>query len=429
MRKSLLLIVIPALVCCAAHAATFRVEIDYMADTDHSHEPSPLVLDSVIQMFACQGHTLILELDDELDHHDLLVRDPDNCQATLFNYSGTDNSYGAIKDEHFDHSGDSGWHYCIFGHQYEDTECNATTSSGLANGKRNFLVSLGAFCEETASPFQQAATLAHEFGHNLGLSHCGTQNCGDDEAEDYVGPHVTNMPSTMSYRYQLSGVRTRLLDYGLTIEEAPFKEINYSHGRMCTLDEDDLDEGMGTGMIWTDWDCDGVLESSVAQDTSESSSSDPPWCDSTGNRTSVRDYNEWANLEDGASMAFDMRPEVQERLRLRQERLEREPCITARDWAVLEQRLGLRSNGCSRQPSVEPCISARNVYVGGPAFFEIGTCRLPFLGVRKAHDFSPPASVFFLQPGVYDETGVLILHKTGKYFCERKDESGVALIR
>ncbi|MFN0009040.1 MAG: hypothetical protein ACKVXR_14150, partial [Planctomycetota bacterium] len=60
-----LLVLLTAVVLTGnAPAATFRVEIDYMdgGSTGHSHEPSSSVIQAVQQMFACHGHTLIVDV-------------------------------------------------------------------------------------------------------------------------------------------------------------------------------------------------------------------------------------------------------------------------------------------------------------------------------------------------------------------------------
>src|SRR5262245_8346012 len=256
--------------CLAApsRADTFKIEIDYMVGAGHSHMPSTTVINAVVQMFACQGHTLIIEVDDVLPHYQVLQAPPEDCNGPpwgdFFAYAGETASFGALKALFFDHSHADGWHYCIFAHQYESYDgglgqCVPSGSSGLAEVPGwNFIVSLGGFVNGVGTEFDRAATLAHEFGHNLGLSHCTTANCEDDPDDpSWTGPLMPNLASVMSYRYQLAGVRANMLFRHLAPEQALLKNIDYSQGRMCPLNENSLDEFLGTDMTWNDWNCSG----------------------------------------------------------------------------------------------------------------------------------------------------------------------------
>ncbi|MEE9296172.1 MAG: hypothetical protein V3W34_14595 [Phycisphaerae bacterium] len=430
-----------------AAADTFRIEIDYMgigpnedpdqdpcqgvlADT-HDHQPSQLVLDAVIQMFACQGHTLIIDLNtanNVIPHWCVLAADPNADCGNFFTYQSkaVPNTFAKFKAANFDHAGDpEPWHYCIFGHRQEvsdgDAEptCIPTGSSGRADGGQNFVVTLGGKGpDNTGSEYFQAATIAHEFGHNLGLSHCGIMNCANSSDPDYVGPFVPNMPSTMSYRYQLFGLKTRMLFFGLTFDEALFKELDYSHGRMCGLNELDLDEVRGTTMMSVDWDCFGGLENSVIQDINGGGSG---WCDADFKYTWQWDYPEWSNLVDGAVLVQRGRPE--DLLELERRKANQVPCIDVAEWEEISNELGLRGGGPTLE--IEPCISGKNVYIGPTPFESLGTCLQAFTSVQTAHDSSPSNSVFYLVPGTYDEVGSVVLNKRGKYFCK----TGAAEIR
>ncbi|UCE18684.1 MAG: hypothetical protein JSV84_17875 [Gemmatimonadota bacterium] len=421
-------------------ADTFQVEIDYMVggSPSHSHKPSQLVLDAVIQMFACQGHTLVIDLDDQVPHYEELVPEPVTC-GSFWSYTGVDSTVASMRDAYFDHAGVSGWHYCIFAHQYRKCnatnkagdciDCSITGSSGRANGGNLFIVTLGNFDGQTGTEYQQAATFAHELGHNLGLSHCGSQYCGSiEDSSVYVGPYPPNMPSIMSYRYQLKGLRTTMIcsTFGLTIEDALFKDIDFSHGRMCPLNENNLDELVGTGMVWTDWNCDGTLQTGVVQDINGDGSG---WCTSLGNKTFLYDYDEWSNLEDGSQLLAQNTEKSREILAYRQRMLDLEPCISAEEWKVVTKESAHHGDCSDPVLTVEPCINGENVYISTFSRLQMGTCTFPYASVQTAHDFSPSGSVFFFAPGTYNETGTVILSKPGKYFCERKDGSGKAVIR
>lgn len=415
-----------------ARAETMRIEIDYMVggSPNHSHQPSQAVLDAVVQMFACQGHTLIIEVSNSVTHYNVLQRNPAgtgcaDCNAAFFSYSGESASFGSIKNANFDHAGDSpAWHYCIFAHQYEDSCCSTTTSSGLAEGSSDdFIVSLGAFSNNVGTEFDQAATLAHEFGHNLGLSHCGSMYCGGDTGDpDYVGPYVPNMPSVMSYRYQLAGVKSNMLFNGLTFDLALFKNIDYSHGRMCTLNENSLSEIAGTQMVSTDFDCDGTIEGGVVvQDLNGGNSG---WCSASGNRTSLFDYNEWLNLDDPLSGEGGGEGGGNGLVELPQIAPIEYSCITAEEATEVAEEIMMRGGGTQPALATESCISGENVYVGTLFIVEAGTCVLPYDSIIQAHNAMPNNSRFYIKPGTYNETNNSLLNKPGYYFCN----TGTAII-
>ncbi len=383
-----------------AGAATFRIEIDWMANANHSHRPSQAVIDAVVQMFACRGHTLIIDLDEQIPHYNVLRRNPEDCDASLFSYDGSADSFGALRDEYFDNGGD--WHYCIFAHQYENSSCNTTGSSGLGQRPgRYFIVTLGGFDGQTGTPFEQAATLAHEFGHNLGLTHCGDDDCVGTDDDTNEGNYNPILPSIMSYRYQLAGVRTNLLCNGLAPPESLFKEIDYSDGRMCSLRESSLNEVAGTYMASVDWDCSGTLTSGVQRDVSNDRDG---WCSGNGAITRIDDKGEWSTVSSAALQLDTAEPQEEE-------------CITAAEWEMVQAEL-IALGGCP-QPilQVEPCVPGRHVFIGPPTFITTGSCNIPFGDASSAQEFSPNQSVYFFKPGTYNETGLITLDKPGIWMC------------
>ena len=391
-----------------APADTFRIEIDWMgADTDgHDHRPEQIVLDAVIQMFACQGHTLIIDLSNEVPHMDFLTGDPNADCGSFWTYTGATNTYRNIRNANRDRG--AGWHYCIFAHQYRidpdddnpNSGCGNTTSSGRANGGDCLIITLGGFGGQTGTLFEQAATLAHEFGHNLGLGHAGSMDSG------ITTPYVQNLPSVMSYTYQLGGVKTTLGELGFAPDYALFKDIDYSFGRMCSLNENALIETRGTLMQRVDFNCDddtsdvGVLQDLGFRGAGFGSSA--PWCgEADESRTTLVDYNEWANLVDGAGMRSI--PEN-----------DGPTCITAEEWELVRATMGMRGGP---PLVVEPCIGGRNCYLGPLFVTESGTCTLPYDSAQQAHAAMPAGSVFYLTPMTYDESGTTLLNRRGVWSC------------
>ena len=178
----------------------------------------------------------------------------------------------------------------------------------------DFLVTLGGWGLQKDSwtlANYQAATIMHELGHTLGLRHGGN----DDEVAK------PNYFSTMNYLYQISGLPTltgnsfnQRYYYWLTNYQGasaagyssakPFPEsllddgpqsasfrIDYSDGSGQPIDENALNEsaligrGAQTGSF-ADWNGNGVQDSAIyARDINQS-----------GNASTLRDYNDWANL-------------------------------------------------------------------------------------------------------------------------------------
>ncbi len=375
-----------------AAADTFNIEIDYMIDSSvgnpHSHIPTQTEIDAVVQMFACQGHTLNIVVDDQITHYDVLQLDPDNSN-NFFGYSGTADSYGRLKSNNFDHAG-GGWHYAIFGHQYEwtDDDGNYIDSGSSGLGERNgddFVVTLGTFGGSTGSPFTKAATLAHEFGHNLGLSHCGGPNCSSIEANSPI------LPSIMSYNYQLEGVRNGLVCNGLIPESAAdlFKEIDFSGGRMATLQESALNEALGTTFRSVDWNCSGSVSGTVSQDLSTNG---PTWCANTGDLNLIGDYDEWSLIVDSAKLKSADELKNTEVI----------ACMTFNESKSMQKKAW-----CPQPPLVtESCVTAQVYFVDGSGTWNgTGTWKDPVNTVANAQANAPAGSALVLFPGTFNEGG------------------------
>ena len=379
-----------------AAATVMNIEIDYMDSTaagGHSHRPQPDEIAAVVQMFACHGITLNVVVDQAIPHSDVMWVNPAN--GKFFDYSGVTNSFAYLRFHYFGHAGLAGWHYCIFGHEYAaDTSQKASGSSGLAQSPgANFVVTLGSFTSQIGTPFDRAATLAHEFGHNLGLGH-GT-----------VGNYQPNKPSIMSYFYQLSGVRSALIARGLTTTAASlFKEMDYSDGGMCVLNEAALDEPFGSGMVSVDWNCNNLISGVVSTSIDDGRS----WCGTTNaDRNILPDVNEWAVIHDTTQTM------------LRNERFQpvEVSCITAQDSKQYRTAFGPKG----LQPALvsEPCVSANMFYLTpGATASGDGRCADPFTGLGLAQSAATDGSHLFCLPGTYTlDAGPLVLNKPMTIFC------------
>jgi hypothetical protein len=123
-------------------------------------------------------------------------------------------------------------HYALFGHALGATTPFSTPEAGSISGIADhpggdILVTLGlwrsdnAAFDQVGTMLQQAGTLMHELGHNLGLSHGGwsdTPNC------------MPNYASVMNYLYQVAGLT----------DAKGNENIDYSYGLLLPLFENAL---------------------------------------------------------------------------------------------------------------------------------------------------------------------------------------------
>jgi len=205
------------------------------------------------------------------------------------------------------------FHYVVMGSsQKSDGKCG---SSGLGEtGGNDFIITLGNCGFKTAAGVDlnklinfQAATMMHEFGHNLGLDH------GGNESNNYK----PNYYSIMNYMYQLSGLsanpsgtqaanRFYLTNSGYAkassvslcnIDNSPCGNsfiMDYSNGSSIDLDENNLNESLNIGRgavagAYADWD------NSNSQ-TSGKFAFNIHNPDTTTSLRVLKDYNDWDNL-------------------------------------------------------------------------------------------------------------------------------------
>ncbi|HED65474.1 MAG TPA: hypothetical protein ENJ09_07950 [Planctomycetes bacterium] len=383
-------------------AQQINVEIDYMVDSDHSHMPSSMEIAAVVDMFARQGYALNVVVDDAIPHTDILRCNNPGSGNFFTCTSRTYTTFKEIKDSFFD-SPSSGWHYCVFGHQYDDG--NGTSSSGIAElGGNDLLVTLGDFSGMTGTPFDRAATFAHELGHNLGLRHF-SPNSGP-----VVGNYAPNYASVMSYQYQLRGVKSQMECLGLVDQDHLFRDLDYSSGLLPGLLESTLAEKLGVGIHKVDWDCDGALDlSSVAQDLDNAA----PWCASTSLPIGfLSDYNDWANIQSNADSPQVINDLVE---------LETITCITAEEARDLQAASPdsfsdptLCTGGSSPTLSIPPWPTGRMIWVDPNATAPgLGTGDSPYTSLSFAVSAAPPGSVLYLQPGTYtNQSGSILMDQS-----------------
>lgn len=113
-------------------------------------------------------------------------------------------------------------HYMLIGYQYD-----GGSSSGISRGipAHDYLVTLGLWFPTYGTQLQQAGTILHELGHNLGLQH------GGPDSQNYK----PNYLSVMSYRYQVDGLFRDGVD-GV---------VDYSRLQLAAVNESSLLESAG----------------------------------------------------------------------------------------------------------------------------------------------------------------------------------------
>jgi len=122
------------------------------------------------------------------------------------------------------------FHYVLFGHHFAENIGSSGYSEVIGN---DIFISLGSFAGGVGTTDQQAGTLMHELGHNLGLLH-GGPDIRDDNVElpfrlDNCKP---NYLSVMSYSRQFE-------------ESLPGRALDFSQQALDPLDELRLDENLG----------------------------------------------------------------------------------------------------------------------------------------------------------------------------------------
>lgn len=370
-----------------------NIEIDYMQQGLHSHEPNQAVLDAVVDMFACQGIQMNLVVSQAIPHVNIIqCDDPDNDNFWDCRHA---NSFSTMKTAFAQTNQTPGWHYCIIGHFYDSGD--GIDSSGKAEIDGNdLIVTLGGGNDGTGTDFQVAATLVHELGHNLGLGHVSPNTTGA------TGEYSPNYASLMAYQYQLSGVATKMECLGLVGNVHRLKDLDYSSGRMPRLDEGALRESRGVGIHGVDWNCNGSFDSGTVMRDLDG---DEDWCAAPSGSSVLDDYDDWANIRDTTgdpAVFLDLTAH------------DSETCASIRSAlpppgpADVDDPLPCFEDGPPTL-TTETCPSGLMVWVDPNASAGSGIGRSPYNDLSIAYGVSPDESVLYLQPGTYTNGGTALL--------------------
>ncbi|HET8757307.1 MAG TPA: hypothetical protein VFM58_14915, partial [Solirubrobacteraceae bacterium] len=203
---------------------------------------------------------------DELPHQPVLG----SLNGNSYDWSAFD----AVKASNFQPERADAFHYLVSGHRYgSPTEDSSGISRGF--GASDLIVTLGPVfepAESSGTVEQQAGTIMHELGHNLGLRHGG-----DDD-----GNYEPNRLSIMNYAFQFTGLPrvdgTRVLDYARLAVDLDERALSESRGFGLAAGTEPaawltLFQCPDGALQWaflqasrTDWNCNGAFGGVIARD-------------------------------------------------------------------------------------------------------------------------------------------------------------------
>ena len=254
--------------CAHPNRMDLLVEIDYMREPaagQTSHRPNPLAVSDVQAAFAnapitnlggplgwATGVRLHVQVDDSdtIPHAEKTVLVPCTLPGTGV---ATEVLFDTIKAEKFGTVADRAnanrigakrfaFHWALFAHNQAADPSNPQGQGGSGCAEilgNDLLVSMGTFSKEgglhnIGSRNQQASTLMHEIGHNLGLRHGGgsNNNC------------LVNYVSVMNYAFQFDTV----INSGKASTAPTRWRLDYSRQQLALgLNEAALNESLGVG--------------------------------------------------------------------------------------------------------------------------------------------------------------------------------------
>lgn len=208
------------------------LEIDYFPD----YAPLQEAVDMVVQAYAnapvynpdgSTGIHLHAWIDDQITAE----------EAAAYPVLSTWEQVEALKSTYFRSELASIYHYALFANRTTDDRGD-TSGSGYASGipGQSLIVSLGYWNTTTqvSKLYQQAGTLMHELGHDMGLHHGGHVYASDGSL---VASDDNNKPtylSVMSYVYQMTPFRMNGVD-----------AFDYARFDIGSLSESALNEELG----------------------------------------------------------------------------------------------------------------------------------------------------------------------------------------
>jgi hypothetical protein len=195
----------------------------------------------------------------------------------------------AIKNANFASARKAVFHYMLWADDY-DNSCSSGNAFAIPND--TFIVTMGPKCGWTTTENMNVGTFIHELGHDLGLTHGGTDSVN----------YKPNYLSVMNYSFQFNGVpRTSGASW-----------FSYSNFAPPALNERSLNESVGLNTsqasTWkTSWKCpNGTTRTSGAANAGIDWNCDGDTADiantsinGDNTRTTLTAQNNWANIRFG----------------------------------------------------------------------------------------------------------------------------------
>jgi len=224
-------------VCPVTSTPDVFVEIDYMTGHRPSDEAIKLVKAAFSQskVGVAGGINLHILVDDDIGFHTNEISFTKNTGDSDFDQIKR-NFFGTVAERALAVGGDpildakrQVFHYILFAHERTD---NIGESGRAEVGGNDILITLASYAGGIGTTDQQAGTVMHELGHNLGLLHGGPDTDDNTELPFRVENCKPNYLSVMSYARQFA-------------ETTPGRDLDYSQLALAALDENSLNEPAG----------------------------------------------------------------------------------------------------------------------------------------------------------------------------------------
>jgi hypothetical protein len=290
----------------------------------HSHAPSPEAIEMVVDAFRTHG--ILLHIDSvhtEIPDHRYISFELPNA---WFRCDPDEVDFYALKAQYFKPKGNRRWHYAIFGHfqdsRLADPVAGFCGPGGVAElpGDDFIVAQSGIWAEDPTVipqirdliPFVDGGTFMHELGHNLGLYHGGPFT---EDGMNYKPNYISVMNGIYSFGIRFAAVPGSTVAVG--------RRLDYSPRALPPLDESHLDEtvgvqgdttdivsyvclppgqvelveGAGPAQGPIDWNCNGVIESDVAQDIDVNFLSGSCKSESYPCYRILTSYDDWSHIQ------------------------------------------------------------------------------------------------------------------------------------